>query len=388
MQNKFKQYNLHEFIVENLTKSDIVEPTKVQNDTIPLILEGKDVIGKARTGTGKTLSYLIPMVQKIDSSKNDLQMLVLAPSKELSIQIQQEAQRITQNSDIKTFCIVEGMKIEKQIEKLKQKPHLIVATPGRLLHLISLKKIKMHNINTIALDEVDQILEKGFISKVQGIIKTTLRDRQLLSFSATISQESSDILNNIMKKPEFINLDHIKPIPTKIKHQYMISTARRKTDTLVEILKTIKPSKSLVFINKNENVDRFVKDIHRQGFSVGGIQTRTKNQDRQHLLSSFQKGKLKILVTTDLFTRGMDFQDVTHIFNMDLPLDKVDYLHRAGRTGRMNKDGVVINIVRDREKFIMYKMMKQLNISQEAITIADNKIVLVDNIIKRKKRKY
>ncbi|SHJ45297.1 DEAD/DEAH box helicase [Tepidibacter formicigenes] len=382
----FKDYNLKEFIINNLANANITKPSEVQDKTIPLILDGKDVIGKARTGTGKTLAYLLPMIEKIDPKKRDLQMLVLAPSRELGLQIQREAEGILLNTDIRIQAIVEGMDLNKQLDKLKQKPHLVIATPGRLLHIIGLKKIKMHKIKIVALDEVDQILDQGLGEKVQAIIKTTLKERQLLSFSATISKEAEKILNKLMKAPTFVNLDNTKPIPSGIEHQYIISKSPKKTDTLVELLKTIKPKKSLVFINKNENVDRFVKSLHKLGFSVGGIQTRSKNQDRQHLLASFKKGKLKILVTTDLFTRGMDFQDVTHIFNMDLPLNKTDYLHRAGRTGRMNKKGVTINIIRDREKFIMYKMMKYLNISVKPITIINKKIVPVEKIIQKKRR--
>lgn len=383
MEKTFKDYNLQEFIISNLIKTDIIKPSEIQNESIPLVLDGKDVIGKAKTGTGKTLAYLLPMIEKIDPEKRDLQMLILAPSRELSLQIQKEAERIITDTDIRILSIVEGMDLNRQLEKLKDKPHLVIATPGRLVQIIGLKKIKMHEVKVIALDEVDQILEQGLGEKVQAVIKSTLKDRQLLSFSATISKEAEEILNRLMKSPLFVNLDNAKPIPSGIEHQYIISKSPKKTDTLIEILKTIKPSKSLVFINKNENVDRFVKTLHKLGFSVGGIQIRTKNQDRQHLLSSFKKGKLKILVTTDLFTRGMDFQNVTHIFNMDLPLNKIDYLHRAGRTGRMNKEGIVINIVRNQEKFVMYKMMKQLNIDVKPVAVINEKIVPVKNIIQK-----
>nr|WP_243183406.1 DEAD/DEAH box helicase [Anaerosolibacter carboniphilus] len=382
----FKDYKLKEFIAKNLEKIDIIQPSEIQEKTILPILEGKDVIGKAKTGTGKTLAYLLPMIQKIDPQKRELQALVLAPSRELSLQIQREAENIIQDTEIRIQSIVEGMDIERQLEKLKEKPHVIIATPGRLVHIIGLKKIKMHGVNIIALDEVDQILEQGLGEKVNAVIQSTLRDRQLLSFSATMSDAAKEVLYQLMKEPQYINLDEAQPIPNKIEHQYVVSKTPKKTETLEELLQAIKPSKALIFINKNENVDRFVKDLHRKGYSIGGIQSRTKNQDRQHLLASFQKGKLKLLVTTDLFTRGMDFRNVSHIFNMDLPLNKIDYLHRAGRTGRMHREGVVINIVKDREKFIMYKMMKELNIQVKPVTIINSKVVPVDKIIQRKKK--
>ncbi|QZY53762.1 DEAD/DEAH box helicase [Crassaminicella profunda] len=387
MNKEFKTYDFQNFIVENLEKNHIKEPTKIQSETFPLTLEGKDVIGKAKTGTGKTLAYLLPMLEKIDTSKRELQMLVLAPSRELSLQIKREADCITEGTDILVEAVVEGMKLEKQLDRLKKKPHLIIATPGKLVHIIGMKKIKLHGVKTIAFDEVDQILEQGLQDKVLAIVDKTLKDRQLLSFSATMSKEAKEILNKLMKEPKFINLDHIEPIPSKIKHQYIVTKAVKKTETLVEFLKTIKPKKSLVFINKNQNVDRFVQELKSAGFSVGGIQTRTKNQERQHLLNSFNKGKVRILVTTDLFTRGMDFREVSHIFNMDLPLNKTDYLHRAGRTGRMHKEGVVINIVRDREKFILYKMMKNLNIKVTPMSIRNGKIVPIKEIISRKSHK-
>ncbi|KXG74120.1 DEAD/DEAH box helicase [Thermotalea metallivorans] len=381
-----KEYPWKEFILKNLEAVHITVPTEIQEKTIPHILRGRDVIGKAKTGTGKTLAYLLPMIQKIEPEKRELQMLVLAPSRELSLQIQREADKAVKNTEIRVQTIVEGIDLNRQLEKLKEKPHMVIATPGRLMHIIGLKKIKMHGVKIIALDEVDQILVQGLGEKVQAIIKSTLKERQLLSFSATISEEAKETLYRLMKEPLFINLDEAQPVPEKIEHQYIVSNAPKKTETLEELLQIIKPSKALIFINRNENVDRFVKTLQSKGYSVGGIQTRTNNQDRQHLLASFQKGQRKLLVTTDLFTRGMDFQNVTHIFNMDLPLNKIDYLHRAGRTGRMYREGTVINIIRDQEKFIMYKMMKELNIQVKAITIIHEKIVPVEKIIQKKRK--
>lgn len=387
MKNNFESFQLNSFILDNLWKEGICKPTEIQKEAIPLIMQGKDVVGKAKTGTGKTFAYLLPMIHKIDPKKRELQMLVLAPSRELSLQIQREAKRIIQGTEILVDTILEGMDINRQLDKLKQKPQIIIATPGRLMHIIGLNKIKMHGIRGIAFDEVDQILEQGLREKVMAIVKTTLKDRQLLSFSATLSEEAKEILLQLMQEPEFIHLDHAKPVPAEIEHQYIISKSPTKMETLEELLQVLKPQKSLIFINKNENVDRFVKELKSMGFSVGGIQTRTKNQDRQHLLSTFNNGKLKILVTTDLFTRGMDFQNVTHIFNMDLPLNKVDYLHRAGRTGRMHREGSVMNIVRDREKFVLYKMMKQLNIEVVPVDIIGGKVIPVKAIIQRNRRR-
>lgn len=385
MIKSFKEFNIKKFILENLENTEINIPTEIQSNSIPYILDGQDVIGKAKTGTGKTLAYLIPMIEKIDPNKKELQMLVLAPSRELSLQILREAESIIQDTNMKAITLLEGMGINKQLDKLKEKPQIIIATPGRLVHLIGLKKIKMHGVKTIALDEVDQILEQGLREKVYSIVNTTLKDRQIVSFSATLSKEALEVLESMMKTPKLISLDKTKPVPTKIKHFHMVSKSKKKTETLAELMKVLKPSKSLVFINRNENVDRFVKELKSLGLSVGGIQTRTKNQERQHILASFNKGKLKLLVTTDVFTRGMDFSNVSHIFNMDLPLNPIDYLHRAGRTGRMDKKGVVFNIVRDREKFIMYKMMKKLNIDVEEISIINGKIKTTEDIIHRKK---
>ncbi|SDK72806.1 DEAD/DEAH box helicase [Natronincola ferrireducens] len=385
MSKKFEEFNLKQFIVENLETEGINNPTEIQANSIPHILEDKDVVGKAKTGTGKTLAYLIPMIEKIIPEKKELQMLVLAPSRELSLQIHREAEGVVKNTNITAMPLVEGMDINRQLDKLKNKPQLIIATPGRLVHIIGLKKIKMHGVKMIALDEVDQMLEQGLQEKVHAVINTTLKDRQLVSFSATLSKEALSILQSLMKKPQYISLDNAKPVPSKIKHLYIVSKASKKTETLAELMEVLKSPKSLVFINKNENVDRFVKELKSFGLSVEGIQTRTKNQDRQHILATFNKGELKTLVTTDLFTRGMDFRNVSHIFNMDLPLNSTDYLHRAGRTGRIDKEGVVYNIVRDREKFIMYKMMKGLNIEVKPVSILNGKITAVEEIIHGKK---
>ncbi|MCT4595991.1 MAG: DEAD/DEAH box helicase [Anaeromicrobium sp.] len=382
--NKFTDYKLQDFIINNLKAEHIESPTEVQEKSLPFTLSGKDVIGKAKTGTGKTFSYLIPMVEKIDENNRNVQMIVLSPSRELAMQILKEAKKLTKDTNIRCQSFVEGHDMNKQIKKVKEKPQLIVATPGRLIHLLGDKNIKVHDTKIIALDEVDQILQKGSKEKVYKIIKSTLKDRQILSFSATLSEEAKTVLEDIMENPIRLYLDHAKPVPQNIEHKYIVSKAPTKTHTLDDLLKIIKPKKSLVFINKNENVERFVKSIRKRGYLVEGIQTRTKNQQRETYISQFNRGKIKILVTTDLFTRGMDFEDVTHVFNMDLPLDNVDYLHRAGRTGRMDKDGLVVNIVRDREKFVLYKMMKKLNIHVEAIHIIKNKIMAEKKVVRRK----
>lgn len=381
----FEEFDLEKKFIDNLETAGIKNPTEIQVHSIPPILEGKDVIGKAKTGTGKTLAYLLPMIKKMNSEKRELQMLVLAPSRELSLQILREAEVVVKDSNIIVMSLVEGMDINRQLDKLKDKPQLIIATPGRLLHIIGLRKIKMHGVKMIAIDEVDQMLKQGLQEKVQAVVGTTLKDRQLVSFSATVSNEAFEILEVLMKTPKYISLDNAKPVPSKIEHNYIVSTAPKKTETLAELIGVLKPSKVLVFINKNENVDRFVSELKSLGLSVGGIQIRTKNQERQHILANFNQGKLKVLVTTDLFTRGMDFSNVTHIFNMDLPLNPVDYLHRAGRTGRMNKEGVVYNIVRDREKFIMYKMMKNLNIEVTPVNVLNGKIIAVQELIQGRK---
>ena len=387
MNKTFDEFNLQKNIIDNLKIAGIKSPTEIQIHSIPSIMEGMDVIGKAKTGTGKTLAYLLPMIEKLNPEKRELQMLVLAPSRELSLQILREAETVVRDTNIVVMSLVEGMDINRQLDKLKDKPQLLIATPGRLLHIIGLRKIKMHEIRMIAIDEVDQMLEQGLQEKVQAVIGTTLRDRQLVSFSATLSKDALNILEDLMKAPKHISLDNAKPVPGKIEHNYIVSKAPKKTETLAELIQVLKPAKSLVFINKNENVDRFVAELKSLGLAVGGIQTRTKNQDRQHLLATFNQGKLKVLVTTDLFTRGMDFSNVTHIFNMDLPLNPVDYLHRAGRTGRMNKEGVVYNIVRDREKFIMYKMMKNLNIDVTPVHVSNGKVIAVQELVKNNLKK-
>lgn len=382
--NNFADFKLNDFIINNLEKQGIEKPTEVQAKSFPFTLSGKDVIGRAKTGTGKTLSYLIPMVQKIDQDNRNVQMIALAPSRELAMQIIKVAREITADTNIRCASLVEGMDMKKQIKAIKEKPQLIIATPGRLVHLLGDRNIKIHDTKIISLDEVDQILMKGSKEKIYRIIKATLRDRQILSFSATLSKEAKEVLDDIMKAPKELLLDHVKPVPQSIEHKYIVSKLPTKTDTLDEILKAEKPKKSLVFINKNENVERFVKNLKKRGYLVEGIQTRTKNQDRQSYIDKFNRGKIRILVTTDLFTRGMDFADVTHVFNMDLPRNKVDYLHRAGRTGRMNKEGLVVNIVRDREKFILYKMMKQLNIKVGAIHMVGGKVLDEKKIVKRR----
>ncbi|AGK98828.1 DEAD/DEAH box helicase [Clostridium pasteurianum] len=342
----FEELGLNIDLINGLKKQDIKIPTDIQAKVIPLALENKDIIAKSQTGTGKTLAYLLPMFQKIDSEKREMQCIILAPTHELVMQIDREIQLLSQNSQINvTSCTIIGdVNMSRQIEKLKKKPHIIVGSSGRIFELIKKRKISSHTIKTIVIDECDKLLDKNNISKVKDIIKTTLRDRQLMAFSASINETALSSASSLMKEPLIIKIqDEI--LNTNVQHMYFLSELRDKFELLRKIIASENPKKSLIFINKPVEIEFIVSKLQYHHISCYGLYGNAGKEERKKALADFRNGKIQFLVASDIAARGLDVKDITHIFNLDLPEDPQEYLHRVGRTGRMNKAGTTISII-------------------------------------------
>ncbi|MFT8313872.1 MAG: DEAD/DEAH box helicase [Clostridium sp.] len=342
----FEELGLNIDLINSLEKQDIKIPTDIQAKVIPLALENKDIIAKSQTGTGKTLAYLLPIFQKIDSEKKEMQCIILAPTHELVMQIDREIQLLSQNSQINvTSCTIIGdVNMSRQIEKLKKKPHIIVGSPGRIFELIKKRKIASHTIKTIIIDECDKLLDKNNISKVKDIIKTTMRDRQLMAFSASINETALSSASSLMKEPLIIKIqDEI--LNTNVHHMYFLSELRDKFELLRKIISSENPKKSLIFINKPVEIEFIVSKLQYHHISCYGLYGNAGKEERKKALADFRNGKIQFLVASDIAARGLDVKDITHIFNLDLPEDPQEYLHRVGRTGRMNKAGITISII-------------------------------------------
>ncbi|WP_099364096.1 DEAD/DEAH box helicase [Fredinandcohnia onubensis] len=349
------------FIQKNWQESGFEAPTAIQEMAIPAIVEGKDVICESPTGTGKTLSYLLPAIQKLDETKNGIQIVVLAPSRELVMQISDEVKKWTQGTNIVSASFIGGANIKKQVEKLKERPQIVIGTTGRIMELIKMKKMKMHEVTTVIVDEADQLVSNEHLSNIQSIIKSTLRDRQILFFSATISEQTEKVAKSLMNNAEIIRVQQtINQENTT--HIYFLCEQRDKIDVLRKIMYT-EPDKAIAFIKSLDKVEEIEAKLTYNHIDVAVLAGEAKKQERQQSLKNFRAGKIPLLLTTDVAARGLDIQDVTYVIHFDFPKTTSQYVHRSGRTGRMGKKGVVISIVNAREESFLKKMGHELGIS-------------------------
>ncbi|EJP6471314.1 DEAD/DEAH box helicase [Clostridium sporogenes] len=367
MMNSFDALNLNTMLVEGLKKLNINEPTEIQKRAIPLAMENRDIIGQSETGTGKTLAYLLPVFEKVNVEKKEMQTIILAPTHELSMQINNEIRNIASNSNmaVRSMAIIGEANIKRQIEKLKEKPHIIVGSPGRILELIKKKKITAHTVKTIVIDEGDKLLDKNNIKVVKDVIKTTLKERQLMLFSATITESSLNIAKDLMKEAEVIKVKEQNTVNENIKHLYITGEHRERIEVLRKLIASINPKRAIVFINRNEEIELTTLKLQYHKIKAYGIYGAAEKEQRKKALEDFRLGKVQILVSSDLSARGLDIKDVTHIFNLDLPENPKEYLHRVGRTGRASEEGTAISIITEKEKALIRKYEKEFNINIE-----------------------
>lgn len=377
MIKSFSELGINPKLVEGLKKRNIVEPTDIQANTIPLALQNRDIIGESQTGSGKTLAYLLPIFERIDPSKREVQALILAPTHELAMQIDREIQLLSENSGlgVTSAPIIGEVNIERQIVKLREKPHIITGSTGRILELIKRRKINTQTIRTIVIDEGDKLLDINNLSAVKDVIKTTLRDRQLMVFSATIDDKTLNTARSLMKEPEVVKIKAVKDISANISHLFFVAEQRDKIEVLRKLIASINPEKAILFINKSDEIQLTSSKLQYHKINAYPIYGNASKEDRKKAMESFRTGKTKILVASDLAARGLDIENVTHIFNLDLPEDSNEYLHRSGRTGRMGKPGTVISIVTQRETSILRRYEREFNIKFELKDIYKGEII-------------
>ncbi len=361
MNNKFEKIGLGEELVGGLKLMGITEPTEIQEKAIPWALANKDVIGQSQTGSGKTLAYLLPLFARIDSSKREMQAIVLAPTHELAMQIDKTAKLLSEKSGIPvtSIAIIGEVNVKKQVEKLREKPHIIVGSAGRILELIKIKKISAHTVKTIVLDEGDKLLNEKNITVVKAVIKTTLRDRQLMMFSATVTEKALGTARELMKEPEVIKVKEENLVNPDIEHIYLQCEQRDKIEVLRKLIASTNPAKGIIFINKSDDIQIMTAKLQFHNINAQSIFGTASKEDRKNAMEGFRSGKYKLLVASDLAARGLDIAGVSHIFNLDLPEDHKEYLHRAGRTGRQGLAGTCISIVTEKEVAVLRKMERE-----------------------------
>lgn len=374
--SEFKKLGLNIDLINSLKNQDITIPTDIQAKVIPLALENKDIIAKSQTGTGKTLAYLLPIFQKINFNKKEMQCIILVPTHELAMQIDREIKLLSQNSveDVTSCTIIGNVNMARQIEKLKKKPHIIVGSSGRIFELIKKRKISSHTIKTIIIDECDKLLDKNNIATVKDIIKTTMRDRQLMAFSASINETALTSASSLMKEPSIIKIED-EILNTNVEHMYFLSEQRDKFELLRKIIAAENPKKSIIFINKSMEIEFIVSKLKYHHISCYGLYGNAGKEERKKALQDFRNGKIQFLVASDIAARGLDVKDITHIFNLDLPEDPKEYLHRVGRTGRMNKSGTTISIITKKDIPTIKKYINKLNLKIKEKYIFKGRII-------------
>lgn len=364
--NTFEQLKISSTLINGLKKQDITSPTEVQSLVIENIMQNKDLLINSQTGTGKTLAYVLPIFEKIDTSKRETQALILAPTHELVMQITNQIELLSKNSEIPltSLALIGEVNMQKQIKNIKSiKPHIVIGTCGRVLDLIKQKKLKSHNIKTIVLDEVDNLLNGKNITCVEDIIKTTLRDRQIIGCSASLTDSTIKICEKFIKEFELIKTKENSQINPNINHTYMLGEIRDKFTFLRKTLAATNPKRAIVFVNNEKNIDVIVSKLNYHNYKAIGIFGNMPKEDRKNAINKFKLGKAKILVTTDLSARGLDIVDISHVFNLDFPNSKNEYLHRCGRTARGNRSGDTISIITKKELDIIKELQKEFNIT-------------------------
>ncbi|WP_195550143.1 DEAD/DEAH box helicase [Streptococcus australis] len=346
---KFNELNLSAELLAEVDKAGFVEASPIQEQTIPLALEGKDVIGQAQTGTGKTAAFGLPTLEKIHTEDQTIQALVIAPTRELAVQSQEELFRFGRSKGVKVRSVYGGSSIEKQIKALKSGAHIVVGTPGRLLDLIKRKALKLDHIETLILDEADEMLNMGFLEDIEAIISRVPENRQTLLFSATMPEAIKRIGVQFMKDPEHVKIA-AKELTTELVDQYYIRVKEQeKFDTMTRLMDVEQPELAIVFGRTKRRVDELTRGLKIRGFRAEGIHGDLDQNKRLRVLRDFKNGNLDVLVATDVAARGLDISGVTHVYNYDIPQDPESYVHRIGRTGRAGKSGQSITFVAPNE---------------------------------------
>lgn len=346
---KFTELDLKPEILKAIKRAGFEEATPIQEKTIPLVLQGKDVIGQAQTGTGKTAAFGLPILQNIDKKEHFIQALVIEPTRELAIQTQEELFRLGRDEKARVQVVYGGADIRRQIHSLKQTPAILVGTPGRLLDHLKRKTIDLSHVKTIVLDEADEMLDMGFIQDIESILKYAANDHQTLLFSATMPKPIMRISEKFMHDPEIVQIKG-KELTANLIDQYFVrAKENEKFDILCRLIDVQNPELAVVFGRTKRRVDELTRGLQARGYNAAGIHGDLSQTRRMNVLKRFKSGKLDILVATDVAARGLDISGVSHVYNYDIPQDPDSYVHRIGRTGRAGKNGISVTFVTPNE---------------------------------------
>lgn len=371
----FTDYNLPEGMVDKLQARGIKTPSPVQQEAIPAAMDGCDVLAQSQTGTGKTLAYLIPILAGMDWNQHSIQAIVIAPTQELAMQIVREADALGSEYGLVTAGLIGGAALNRQLDKLKQRPQLVVGTPGRLREVIEMKKMKVHEVRTVVIDEVDHLLQKSGGGDTEAILNRMMRSRQLLFFSATVPPAVKALAEKWMNEPVVIGIEPDKRVADTIEHLMFVTQDRDKIDLLRRLVRHWEPKRAIIFVNDSQQIGEWEAKLKYAHLSVGCLYGDAPKQERVNTLRRFREGDFQLLLATDVAARGLDIPELDYVFSLQPAIDPEHYVHRAGRTGRMGRKGVSINIITERERFIMHKFERNLHITISERVYAGGKVL-------------
>lgn len=358
MENKFKKYDLSEDILDALDVIGYIEPTPIQERVIPIILKKQDLMAKSGTGSGKTAAFGIPLCDEIKWEINEPQALVIEPTRELTVQVKNELHCIGRKKRIKVPDIFGGFPIDKQIQTLKQKSHIVVGTPGRILDHIRRESLKLDMIDKVVIDEADLMLDMGFAEDVKEILGNIKNEHRTMLFSATYSEEIKNIVEKFLKDPIFVD---IQEESDKYKNENIVEKIYKvpledKYDLFVKLMMVENPESGMIFCGTKEMVNVLCRRLQKDGIKCGMIHGDIDQGDRIRTVERFREGSFHYLIATDVIARGIDFENLSHVFNYDFPTGRETYVHRIGRTGRNGAKGIAVSLVAPEDE----RMLKQV----------------------------
>ncbi|MCL2235973.1 MAG: DEAD/DEAH box helicase [Defluviitaleaceae bacterium] len=342
----------------------VTVPTEVQRQTLPLILERRDLFVQSPTGTGKTLAYLLPVFAGLNQEVKGAQAVIVAPTYELASQIAHVARGLAERAE-DVALLIGGADKKRQATTLKAKPAIIVGSLGRITDFVVEKKLSMHHVRTLVFDEADRLFDEKNTLNIQALIRATLRERQILLFSATMPRKIIELATPLMKEPESLTIDN--RIPKNIRHFYVISEGRKKAERLRSLIHNQKIEKALVFVNRPYDIEKTAERLNFHNMPSSPLHGGNDKMARKAAMEALRRGKIKALVASDAGSRGLDVAGLTHVVNLDLPMLDKDYVHRAGRCGRAGADGIVISVVTIGEAEALKKMAVKLKIPLEEL---------------------
>ncbi|MBJ7986278.1 DEAD/DEAH box helicase [Bacillus cereus] len=375
----FLELGISETFNHTLRENGIVEATPIQEKAIPVVMSGKDIIGQAKTGTGKTLAFVLPILEKINPESSDVQALIVAPTRELALQITAEIKKmLVHREDINVLAIYGGQDVAQQLRKLKGNTHIVVATPGRLLDHIRRETIDLSNLSMLVLDEADQMLYFGFLYDIEDILDETPDSKQTMLFSATMPKDIKKLAKRYMEEPQMIQVQSEEVTVDTIEQRVIETTDRAKPDALRFVMDRDQPFLAVIFCRTKVRASKLYDDLKGFGYNCAELHGDIPQAKRERVMKSFREAKIQYLIATDVAARGLDVDGVTHVFNYDIPEDVESYIHRIGRTGRAGGSGLAITFVAAKDERYLEEIEKTLGAPLQREIIEQPKIKHVD----------